>query len=111
MAETVAFYSYKGGVGRSLLLANVAVILAQAGRRVVCVDLDLDAGGLHTILGVDPTSMKPNILDLLTLPSPPTAEQALKDITYRVPGAEGKLYLLATVTERQKLLKLKEVEA
>ena len=28
------FYSYKGGTGRSMLLANVAWILASAGKRV-----------------------------------------------------------------------------
>ncbi len=45
--ETVAFYSYKGGVGRTLLVANTAQFLAMCGRRVVAVDLDLEAPGLH----------------------------------------------------------------
>lgn len=49
--ETVAFYSYKGGVGRTLLLANTARFLARAGRRVVALDLDLEAPGLHYKLG------------------------------------------------------------
>lgn len=43
----VTFYSYKGGVGRSLLVANCAVYLAQLGLRVVALDLDLEAPGLH----------------------------------------------------------------
>jgi flagellar biosynthesis protein FlhG len=41
----------KGGVGRSLLAANLGVQLARAGRRVVLVDLDLQGGNLHTYLG------------------------------------------------------------
>lgn len=41
------FYSYKGGVGRSMALANVAALLAQWGHRVLCVDWDLEAPGLH----------------------------------------------------------------
>jgi hypothetical protein len=45
--ETIAFYSYKGGVGRTLLLANTARYLAALGRRVVALDLDLEAPGLH----------------------------------------------------------------
>jgi MinD-like ATPase involved in chromosome partitioning or flagellar assembly len=45
--ETVAFYSYKGGVGRTLLVANTAQFLAMSGRRVVALDLDLEAPGLH----------------------------------------------------------------
>lgn len=49
--ETVAFYSYKGGVGRTLLLANTAQFLAMSGRNVVVLDLDLEAPGLHYKLG------------------------------------------------------------
>ncbi|MFC7614617.1 tyrosine-protein kinase family protein [Actinokineospora soli] len=43
----VTFYSYKGGVGRSFCLANIAVQLANWGNRVLCVDWDLEAPGLH----------------------------------------------------------------
>lgn len=42
----VTFYSYKGGVGRSLALANTAAKLAQEGRRVLMIDFDLEAPGL-----------------------------------------------------------------
>ena len=50
--ETVTFYSYKGGSGRSLLLANAAQFLALAGKRVVALDLDFEAPGLHYKLHV-----------------------------------------------------------
>ncbi|MFE2755019.1 tyrosine-protein kinase family protein [Actinosynnema sp. NPDC059335] len=43
----ITFYSYKGGVGRSFTLANVAVLLARWGYRVLAVDWDLEAPGLH----------------------------------------------------------------
>jgi MinD-like ATPase involved in chromosome partitioning or flagellar assembly len=49
--ETVVFYSYKGGVGRTLLVTNTAQFLAMSGRRVVALDLDLEAPGLHQKLG------------------------------------------------------------
>lgn len=45
--ETVAFYSYKGGVGRSLFLANAARFLATLGNGVVALDFDFEAPGLH----------------------------------------------------------------
>lgn len=44
--------SGKGGVGKSLVSANVALALAQAGKRVVVADLDLGGSNLHLILGV-----------------------------------------------------------
>ncbi len=43
----VTFYSYKGGTGRSMALANIAWILASAGQRVLVIDWDLEAPGLH----------------------------------------------------------------
>lgn len=42
----VTFYSYKGGVGRTMALANTAIGLARAGSRVLVVDFDLEAPGL-----------------------------------------------------------------
>lgn len=43
----VTFYSYKGGVGRTCSLANVAYFLANDGNKVVLIDFDLEAPGLH----------------------------------------------------------------
>lgn len=46
LGNVITFYSYKGGVGRSFILANVASQLALWGYRVLCVDWDLEAPGL-----------------------------------------------------------------
>jgi MinD-like ATPase involved in chromosome partitioning or flagellar assembly len=45
--RTITFYSYKGGVGRSLALANIATRLSEFGRQVCMLDFDLEAPGLH----------------------------------------------------------------
>jgi len=43
--------SGKGGVGKSLIAANLGVAFAQIGQRVVIADLDLGASNLHVVLG------------------------------------------------------------
>ena len=45
--QIVTFYSYKGGTGRTMALANVAWILASSGKRVLAIDWDLESPGLH----------------------------------------------------------------
>jgi cellulose biosynthesis protein BcsQ len=46
--QIITFYSYKGGVGRSMMLANVAWLLASNGFRVLAVDWDFEAPGLSS---------------------------------------------------------------
>ncbi len=43
----------KGGVGKSLISANLGIELARRGKRVVLVDADLGGANLHTTLGID----------------------------------------------------------
>jgi hypothetical protein len=43
----VSFYSYKGGIGRSMAVANAAWILATNSKKVLVIDWDLEAPGMH----------------------------------------------------------------
>ena len=50
--QIITFYSYKGGTGRSMALANIACLLAEqqvaaGGKGVLMIDWDLEAPGLH----------------------------------------------------------------
>jgi hypothetical protein len=49
-APVVAFYSFKGGVGRTTALSAFAILRARKGERVVVLDLDLDAPGVGLLL-------------------------------------------------------------
>src|SRR5262245_39774538 len=51
MGRIVTFYSFKGGVGRTMALANVAALLARWGRKVLVIDWDLEAPGLEMYFG------------------------------------------------------------
>lgn len=49
--QIIPIASGKGGVGKSLLSANLAIALGQAGKRVLLADLDLGASNLHLVIG------------------------------------------------------------
>jgi MinD-like ATPase involved in chromosome partitioning or flagellar assembly len=112
MGTIITFYSFKGGVGRTMALANVAVLLAISGRRVLTVDWDLEAPGLQRYF---PTSPQPDgtrvgILDLLTSANASgggasVAETWERYLTpARVPGINAdSLHLLAAGTEDDEL--------
>src|SRR5262245_59389195 len=63
------FYSYKGGVGRSMALANIADACARRGVRVLMIDFDLEAPGLENYFSVDQAAFRRHLglLDLLLL--------------------------------------------
>jgi hypothetical protein len=77
--KTATFYSYKGGVGRSLFVANLSIFLARfALKKVLTVDLDLEAPGLHykyaeTGLAVPPieAGLVDTLHDYLNAEAPP----------------------------------------
>ena len=71
----VTFYSFKGGTGRTMALANIAVSMAKAGNRVLAVDFDLEAPGLWRFFqGIEPDlDRRDGLLDLLTSQSQRTS--------------------------------------
>ncbi len=104
----------KGGVGKSLVSANVAICLALMGNKVVAVDLDLGGANLHTCLGLpipqvtlsDYVSKRvTNFEDLLV----PTPIQNLKIIS----GAQDELGManLKHMHKNQIIQKLHEIDA
>jgi MinD-like ATPase involved in chromosome partitioning or flagellar assembly len=65
--RTIAFYSYKGGTGRTLTVVNTARFLAYFGYRVVVLDFDLEAPGLHYKFGVHPGDQSTSFRGLVDL--------------------------------------------
>ena len=69
LGSIVTFYSYKGGTGRTMALANVAWIIASNGKRVLAVDWDLESPGLHKFfhpfLDESTVSATPGVIEII----------------------------------------------
>ena len=68
VGQIVTFYSFKGGTGRTMALANVAWILAANAKRVLVADWDLESPGLHRFFQpfMEPeVSRQPGIVDFI----------------------------------------------
>jgi MinD-like ATPase involved in chromosome partitioning or flagellar assembly len=93
MTTTITFYSYKGGTGRSLALANAAVYLANLGFRVVALDFDLEAPGLHYKLSRNadgsPLDVKKGVVDFVnTYLGAGRVDSPIEDFIVEVPVSD-----------------------
>src|SRR5688572_26968478 len=64
MGKTIAIANQKGGVGKTTTTINLGAALAQAGKRVLLVDLD-PQGALSVGFGLNPDSLEKTLYDLL----------------------------------------------
>lgn len=77
------FYSFKGGVGRTMALANVAELLYQRGLKVLMVDFDLEAPGLERFFDISNQDKEPdkgNIPEVLYSPNQVIEQQGVIDL-------------------------------
>lgn len=63
IARTITVTSGKGGVGKTSLVANMAICLAQAGQRVIILDADLGLANIDVVFGIRP---KHNLMDVIS---------------------------------------------
>ncbi|RKR05592.1 uncharacterized protein DUF4231 [Flavobacterium sp. 90] len=47
IGKVITFYSFKGGVGRTMALSNVATLLSKWGKKILIIDFDLEAPGVE----------------------------------------------------------------
>lgn len=98
MSQVITFYSFKGGVGRTMALANAAVLLSQWGYKILMIDWDLEAPGLENFfkdyINVKKISKKKGLIDILN--SDPPDKDLWKDLLIPITVPEGKepLHLL-----------------
>ena len=65
MGKIVSIHSFRGGTGKSNTTANVAALLAFAGKRVAVVDTDIQSPGIHVLFDLDESKMEATLNDYL----------------------------------------------
>lgn len=97
------FYSFKGGVGRTMALVNTAVELVRRGRRVLAVDFDLEAPGLDTFGVLRPADDVPGVIDFvgeyLVSKRAPNVERYISEAPGFGAGA-GQLWIMPSGAQR-----------
>lgn len=65
MTRIISIHSYRGGTGKSNLVANLATSLARAGKRVGVIDTDIQSPGIHVLFGLPPDQISRTLNDFL----------------------------------------------
>ncbi len=92
--KTLAFHSYKGGTGKTTLIANLAALYAKDGMKVCLLDFDLYAPSLGMYFRKKPAVYLNNLLrgELDTPGGAVDASSLIMDVSSEL-GVDGKLLL------------------
>jgi non-specific protein-tyrosine kinase len=86
--NTLLITSPEPGAGKSTTLANLAVVSAQAGRKVILVDTDLRRPSLHSLFGLSSEhGLTDMVMDEAALSQPPLQETEVPDLWVLASGA------------------------
>lgn len=106
--KVFTFYSYKGGVGRSMALANTAVLLAQWGYKTLIIDWDLEAPGLENYfkpyLDISTTTAKPGLIEILSTAGADTGKVSWQNcvVPVKIPGLNAPLDIITSGIRNEK---------
>jgi flagellar biosynthesis protein FlhG len=101
--------SGKGGVGKSLVAANLAIAIAQAGYSTIAIDLDLGGSNLYYFLGL--SNQFPGVGDFIK-----TRRYQLSDLAISTPipnlrfiPGDGKTPFMANISHTQKMKLIRSI--
>lgn len=111
-SRIITFYSYKGGVGRTIALIQTAYLLAKKGKKVLLMDLDIEAPSFYNIFR-DVIKMEDGLVDYLYEELYDGKKIQLSEIISKLNlNLKGEIYIVSTgITDLkyvQKLEALKE---
>lgn len=91
----VTFYSFRGGVGRTMALVNIGTWLARHGRRVLLVDFDLESPGISHYALPNAKPERKGVVDYLWEASKDSVPRTIEDFYFEsFKEKDGALYVM-----------------
>lgn len=103
-ARWMAVHSFKGGTGKSTITSNLALSLAEQGKRVCVMDMDLAGPGIHVMFGVEEQDVKSTMTNVLLGETP--IMDSVVSLTEKLGLKNGKLYFVPASYKVEDMLKL-----
>lgn len=106
--RVISVTSGKGGVGKTNVVANLALALCRLGKRVLILDADLGLGNMDVLLGLNPRYTIQHVLN---------GEKKLEEVIVNVPSgfhllpAASGIQELTDLTQAQRIFLLDEFDA
>ena len=93
MAKIISIHSFRGGTGKSNIIANVAALQAAKGRRIGVIDTDIQSPGIHVLFDLNEEEMVHSLNDYLW--GKCDIKQAAYDVTSHLgPDIKGQVLLI-----------------
>jgi len=89
MGQIVSIHSFRGGTGKSNVIANLAAQIALADKRVGVVDSDIQSPGIHVLFGFDETNTGNTLNDFLH------GQCTIREVAYSIGDSTGQRAQLA----------------
>lgn len=108
MTKIISVHSYRGGTGKSNLVANLATLLVLQGKRVALIDTDIQSPGIHLLFGLDERQIEYTLNDYLwgKCPLVETAYDVSNLLNEQLPEAkvkEGSIYLVPSSMKSEEI--------
>ncbi len=100
----LAIHSFKGGTGKSTITANLAVSMAEQGKNVCVMDMDLAGPGIHVMFGVGEADVKWTMTNVLL--GDAKIMDAVIPLTEKLRVKNGKLYFIPASFKMEDMLRL-----
>jgi MinD-like ATPase involved in chromosome partitioning or flagellar assembly len=104
MSKIISIHSFRGGTGKSNILASLAGLIASTGKRVGVIDTDILSPGIHVLFGIDESRMTLSLNDYLW--GKCDIKQTAYDVTQTVGLTQGQVFLVPSSLKAGEIAKV-----